>query len=859
MKNMNQGDLFNLIVELNFAKQIDIARAICSSTDLHFNVPDIQSCVNRAYKGGNGKPLINIIGSISSSEFATKIFQIIFKNCDIDNGATKEIAYDNFERIKNYLAEHNLAFNGMNSIANDSIPSFIIRMIIESFAKHKPHNETSNNQKKPITYTHNLISDSLPVLHSQNIFCPSKFFGRQNYLDNMRELICSYKLVVLYGIGGIGKTYLSRQYAHEYESNYKYKQIITYDKSSKSFRNAILSLKFDNLEDNDMSESDRLEKRISLLNNMSEDTLLIIDNIDTQPSDIDIFNNLRTNSNMHIIITTRLKDYFPSEQTLTVDPLPDEYQLNLFKLHYQEEITPDDLLIIKKILKDIDGHTLLIELVAKSMCAGALSPLEMHSYLNNKNSETELLPISINKDNLSSKKTKMDDYVKLLFDVGYLDESAKKALLFLSLLPFDGISKRLYYNLLPKYKASFNELISTSWAINDNNTIRLHPVIRDMIRKELKPSHINCDSVLANIHTHLQTQKNKLSEREQQDICKILHSISDIENFYNGCDNITMLSFFAEFSFKSYDFPLALELYSITAEIAEDGPIQTRTDLYIKLGGVYKRLAMLKDSINSFKKALESNDRLQPGPEKNLQEADIYLKLSDIYRKDGQYKQAMKCNNIAMEICENKQNGAKLSLLAEIYNRRGIIFLNTAESHENQNNRTSLLEEALVHYTKALNLRIECNDNNQQLAYSYHNIGTTYNKLGNYKLARVNHEKALALREADPNIPKPDIASSYVWIGNDYMAEDDSFMYLAKDNFEKSLEIRETILGKTHPEVAWSLMSLSEWYEKSGDIAKALNLAQRAYEIRINKYAPNHNYVLKSEEQINNLKHKLYS
>lgn len=61
-------------------------------------------------------------------------------------------------------------------------------------------------------------------------------------------------------------------------------------------------------------------------------------------------------------------------------------------------------------------------------------------------------------------------------------------------------------------------------------------------------------------------------------------------------------------------------------------------------------------------------------------------------------------------------------------------------------------------------------------------------------------------------------------------------------------------MGKTHPEVAWSLMSLSDWYKKNKDYATALVFAERAYKIRIDKYAPTHNYVLKSVEQIEDLR-----
>ena len=110
----------------------------------------------------------------------------------------------------------------------------------------------------------------------------------------------------------------------------------------------------------------------------------------------------------------------------------------------------------------------------------------------------------------------------------------------------------------------------------------------------------------------------------------------------------------------------------------------------------------------------------------------------------------------------------------------------------------------------------------------------TYAKLGQYDLAQSNHEKALRIREQISNDKKNDVdlASSHVWIGNDLLAQDDTFWDMAKIHFDESLSIREAVLGKSHPEVAWSLISISEWYEKNNDFDNALLYATRALKIR---------------------------
>lgn len=120
---------------------------------------------------------------------------------------------------------------------------------------------------------------------------------------------------------------------------------------------------------------------------------------------------------------------------------------------------------------------------------------------------------------------------------------------------------------MPKYRSDFNDLISNSWAIEDTNEnkIRLHPVIRDMVRKEMRPSSENCSKVLSNLHSHMQNYGDNLSIYDKKDICKILQSIDEIDNFYAGCLNVAMLVYFANFCFEANNFELALSLYKKAA------------------------------------------------------------------------------------------------------------------------------------------------------------------------------------------------------------------------------------------------------------------------------------------------------
>jgi tetratricopeptide (TPR) repeat protein len=58
--------------------------------------------------------------------------------------------------------------------------------------------------------------------------------------------------------------------------------------------------------------------------------------------------------------------------------------------------------------------------------------------------------------------------------------------------------------------------------------------------------------------------------------------------------------------------------------------------------------------------------------------------------------------------------------------------------------------------------------------------------------------------------------------------------------YQRSLDIREKMLGPQHPDVAQTLNNLAELYRQMGDYNKALPLYQRALKIVEKKLGQNH-------------------
>ena len=82
-------------------------------------------------------------------------------------------------------------------------------------------------------------------------------------------------------------------------------------------------------------------------------------------------------------------------------------------------------------------------------------------------------------------------------------------------------------------------------------------------------------------------------------------------------------------------------------------------------------------------------------------------------------------------------------------------------------------------------------------ATSYHNIGSVYDKKGEYTQALEYYEKALQIWLQVYGKLHPDVATSYVGIGLVYYCQDDYGQALKC--FKKSLQIYRKVFGETHP------------------------------------------------------------
>ena len=131
---------------------------------------------------------------------------------------------------------------------------------------------------------------------------------------------------------------------------------------------------------------------------------------------------------------------------------------------------------------------------------------------------------------------------------------------------------------------------------------------------------------------------------------------------------------------------------------------------------------------------------------------------------------------------------------------------------------------------------------------SLNNLAELYLAQGNYAAAEPLFQRSLDIYETALGETHPDVAQSLNNLAELYLAQGN--YAAAEPLFQRSLDIRETALGETHPDVAQSLNNLALLYQDQGNYAAAEPLYQRSLDIRETALGETHPDVAQS---LNNL------
>ena len=543
------------------------------------------------------------------------------------------------------------------------------------------------------------------------------FCGRNTELDELHTALQEHSKVFIKGFAGIGKSEFAKAYAKKFKKEYRN---ILYFNYHGSLKEMITDMDFagDNITDN---EHIRFTKHIRFLKSLRSDSLIIIDNFNNAN---DSFLSTLINYGCKMIFTTRSN--VDCGYTFNLDVICDVdklYQLVSKFYSYANE----NKSVINALIETVHHHTLSVEMTAKLLEKGLHTPEEILEHLRQNSADPESADkIKISKDGVNTKETYYN-HIRSLFSLYLLDDEYQSIMR--NMMFFDEVRIRYFAKMLELDDTNgINELCELGFIENIHaDIITLHPMIRDIILLDLKPTFDNCDTLITNLKNKLQ-----IIGIELPDSATIISAIGNVMKYIGSTDSNSYLSFLeAAYIFLDnyHEYSLMESIISETEKLLSDEGLGTVNDHALLLNNKamlpVNRNEKLAKSISMMNKALSMCDN-KANP---VLFANINMNLGLLY-------------------IENKETERGLEFMDKAY-----LFIKLTRTYNNdfitiaRNYAATLSENSRV--TKAIEVLKECELATESCCSNNHaallfDLGTAYILSRNYPLAVKKYSLAFA-------------------------------------------------------------------------------------------------------------------
>ena len=338
------------------------------------------------------------------------------------------------------------------------------------------------------------------------------FKGRGEQLGEIFEAFQSgARIVVLSGIGGIGKTKLAEEFAREAEKANLFRCLqIVHVRELTQERSALKILVSEVTYENSfycdiskLNQNDQYRCKLNALKQLPEYALLVFDNFNAaNPYALkEILDSLKC----RVLVTTRAdlreEEFEKDVKLVTVPRIPYEIARDIFKDTSKREVPEERF----KVLYDmIDGHTITLCIIGKILCA---HPELSFEELINGITDIENLPQSVEFEHNAGFGGINDDdtifgHLRKLFNLSDLSEECKNILGNISLIS-DG---RISFNDIRSAMRlitdnSLNTLVKNGWLEqytdgNGQRSLYLHPVISQLAFNLIKPDQKSAGGII---------------------------------------------------------------------------------------------------------------------------------------------------------------------------------------------------------------------------------------------------------------------------------------------------------------------------------------------------------------------------
>ncbi|MCL2087610.1 MAG: tetratricopeptide repeat protein [Oscillospiraceae bacterium] len=553
---------------------------------------------------------------------------------------------------------------------------------------------------------------------------PSHYFvGRETEREDIKnQLANNRKLMLVNGMGGIGKSEICKKLFHELDMPHM--GWVVFNKNVQE----TLHGKFTAIDETDFDENVR--KTIAHINDLNSALLLFIDNMN-EPSEEDwgVINSLSCN----IIITSRLTDV-DRIKPITIGKLSENLCVSLYKDILGRNCDDE---IVKELVKKADYLTIVVELLAKTARDSGDSDRELLDKLNK--CGFSLYEIT---DDVDGKTFK--EHMQKLFDVSEVKDKDKNEfhiLKIFSLFPPIPLETKIAKRWLELPNSNLlNRLAKRGWLIKKGSTFYMHHVISDVVRFENMPTYDDCTGLVDKINEDLGFNVYEVFTT-RLGILPFGESVAGwLEGDENSQreDNFAVLhSRIASLYNEQGKYDTALEYLNKSLAIFEKVLGKEHPNIAMS----YNNIACVYEEQGDYVQALKYHNKSLAICEKVLGKehpntATSYNNIGFVYKAQGDYVQALKYYNKALAIFE-KVLDTEHPNIAKSYANISAVYYEQGD-----------YVQALEYHNKALAIHEKVlGKEHPDTAVSYNNIGFIYVVQGDYVQALEYYNKALAIRE----------------------------------------------------------------------------------------------------------------
>ena len=608
------------------------------------------------------------------------------------------------------------------------------------------------------------------------------FTGREKTLTDIHEkfnatlLGSQIHVLVITGMGGIGKSEIAKEYAFRFRKEYDCIWWIDAE-TEERIRSAYLSFaeKF-NLDQD--KEANKIRDRVIGWMKNHDRWFFVFDNAENEAS---------------------IKEYLPQSNTGNILITSRFTQWEKFEFHPIEDFSSQESCnFLKEYTKQKQNTEKLEDLVIELGCL-PLALKHAGAYMRNtKTSYAAYLDSFHNKNKKSKPSTEGVESAKTIV-ANTLDKS------------FQLIRKRESRQLIYLCAFMAPEKINGQWFVEASE--KLPKPLRKAAKEEL-------NEVIANLTAYsliIKDEDGNLNiHRLVQDIIRDSLKVKQTQ-WRNYCTNIMNELLYYDFSTaksRTLFLILSSHILAITNGINDEGATKETANLYHFLGYGFNAFADYDQALMFYEKALRIYEKKVLGKIYPVT-ARTYNNMAAVYDNKGDYVKALVFYEKALKIFE-KVLGKEHPLTSTCYDNMGTVYINKGD-----------YEKALVFYEKALKIREKVlGKEHPDTASTYNNMASIYYYKGDYVNALEFNEIALLIREKVLGKEHPSTATCYDNMGTVYINKGDYVKAL--EFYEIALLIREKVLGKEHPSTSNTYIGIANVYYHKGDYEKALVLYEKA-------------------------------